>query len=105
MKRPRLHGWPFFYKSADDKAVVEATAYYDMVNFASRIKCESVVTAGALDHTCSPCGVVSVYNAIRSENKTLLVHPAGEHIIPQIDSKFRAVFQNRFLELFNEGRK
>ncbi len=105
MKRPRLHGWPFFYTNAADKAVVEATAYYDMVNFASRIKCESVVTAGALDHTCSPCGVVSVYNAIPAAKKSLLVHPAGEHIIPQIDSKFRSVFQNRFLELFKESQR
>ena len=38
-----LSGWP---RAANQEAVVEAGRYYDVVNFASRIKCPALVSLG-----------------------------------------------------------
>ena len=102
MTKPRLHGWPRFYNAKASKEVIKATSYYDMINFASKIKCKSFVTAGALDHVCSPCGVFAAYNEIASKDKQFLFHPYGNHILTQVDSMFRATYIN---EIFNQIKK
>ena len=79
----RQPGWPRFYdargKRKVDPEVVKATAYYDNVFFARRIKCETWLTTGLFDRTCSPAGVYVVYNNLASAKKDLDVFPAGGH--------------------------
>jgi cephalosporin-C deacetylase-like acetyl esterase len=43
----------------------EGLAYYDIVNMAKRIQCETFVTAGLGDYVCPPSGVSLLYNNIR----------------------------------------
>ena len=74
-----------------------------MVNFASRIRCESFITAGMTDMICSPVGVTCVFNAIPAENKHFLIHPTGDHVGPQRDAVFRRTWVNRMFAHFKEG--
>ena len=78
----RQPGWPRFYdarsKNLDPKVPV-ATAYYDNVYFARRIKCETWMTTGLFDTTCSPAGVYTVFNNLASKNKQMDVFPTGNH--------------------------
>ena len=77
----RQPGWPRFYdaRGKADPAVVAATAYYDNVYFARRIKCETWMTTGLFDTTCSPAGVYTVFNNLATKNKQMDVFPTGSH--------------------------
>ena len=76
----RQPGWPQFYRNGAkaDPKVVAATAYYDNVFFARRIKCETWLTTGLFDTTCSPASVYMVYKNL-SVKKDLDIFPTGSH--------------------------
>ena len=79
---PRRPGWPKFYDARSQKAdqkMVDATAYFDNVFFAKRIKCETYLSAGLMDMSCSPAGVYLVYKNAASKKKDLAVYPTGGH--------------------------
>ena len=79
---PRRPGWPKFYdarKAKPDQKMVDATAYFDNVFFAKRIKCETYLSAGLMDMSCSPAGVYLVYCNVASKKKDIQVYPTGTH--------------------------
>ncbi len=54
----RLRGWrPEF---------TEALGYYDPVNMAKRIRCETFICAGLGDYVCPPSGISVLYNNIKA---------------------------------------
>ena len=57
----RVRGWrPDF---------TDALAYYDPVNHAKRIKCDTSVTAGLGDYICPPSGITVLYNNIKAPKR------------------------------------
>lgn len=77
----RAPGWPQWYwhtQGKDAAKVRAASRYYDVVNFASRIRCPVLVGAGLIDETCPPAGVLAAANQIRSPHEVLL-YPHGGH--------------------------
>ncbi|WP_395750948.1 acetylxylan esterase [Prosthecobacter sp.] len=65
----RISGWPKIVPNgADGKpnpAALQASRYFDNVNFAVRAKCRgAVVTVGFIDTTCPPTSVYAAYNAL-----------------------------------------
>ncbi len=77
----RSPGWPQWIRNADGKderKVREASRYYDVVNFASRIRCPVLIGAGLIDETCPPGGVLAATNRI-SAPKEVLLFPRGGH--------------------------
>lgn len=57
---------------------VETMAYYDVVNFAMRVKCPVYMTWGYNDITCPPTTSYIVWNLINSEKESLIT-PINEH--------------------------
>ena len=54
----RIGGWrPEF---------TEALGYFDPVNHAKRIKCETIITSGLGDYVCPPSGLTVLYNNIKA---------------------------------------
>ncbi len=77
----RAPGWPMWYwdtGNKDPKKVREASRYFDVVNFTSRIHCPVLVGAGLIDETCPPAGVMAAVNRI-SAPKEIILLPHGEH--------------------------
>lgn len=75
----RAGGWPKYFKGGDEPEGTEKTLpYYDVVNFAKRLKCPVFYSFGYNDETCSPTSTYSAYNAIKSP-KTLEVTPTSGH--------------------------
>lgn len=77
----RMPGWPMWYFKAqgkDEAKVRGAAGYYDVVNFASRVKCPVLIGAGLIDTTCPPPGVFAAYNQLQGP-KEIVVLPFGEH--------------------------
>jgi pimeloyl-ACP methyl ester carboxylesterase len=77
----RSPGWPAWCwktQGKDPAKVIEAGHYYDVVNFASRIKCPVLVGVGLVDETCPPAGIFAALNQIKGP-KEMVVLPHGDH--------------------------
>ncbi len=80
-------GWPHYYKipayKKDQKAVLDATSYFDGVNFARNIKTQRVMlTTGFIDRVCPSESVFAAFNTIPSANKKLICTPSANHRVP-----------------------
>lgn len=77
----RAPGWPMWYyqtNNKDPKKVRETSRYFDVVNFASRIRCPVLIGAGLIDETCPPAGILAAANRIKGRKEViLLLH--GQH--------------------------
>ncbi len=77
----RSPGWPgWYYRTAgkDPVKVVETSRYYDVVNFATRIKCPVLVGVGLVDETCPPEGILAAMNQIKGQKEVVLL-PQSDH--------------------------
>jgi cephalosporin-C deacetylase-like acetyl esterase len=77
----RQGGFPQWYSKTDSKdpaKVRDASRYYDVVNFAPRIKCPVLIGLGLIDETCPPEGVLAAVNQI-SAPKEVIILPHGDH--------------------------
>ena len=77
-------GWPHYFQTPaykkNRKAVLDATAYIDAVNFARNIKNARVlVTTGFIDRTCPSESVFAAFNSIPSTTKKLHCTPTADH--------------------------
>lgn len=75
----RAGGWPHYFQT--NKPVsgeIETLAYYDVVNFARRIKVPGWYSWGYNDYVCPPTSMFSAYNVI-SAPKELYVYEETAH--------------------------
>lgn len=87
--RNRAGGWPHMFRAAagplshrsPDK--VTTTQYYDVVNFARRIRVPGLYTWGFNDETCPPTSMYSAYNVIRANKQLLLALETGHNTVPE----------------------
>ncbi len=74
----RAGGWPHMYQNYDKKENpnwIETTAYYDVVNFAKKLKIPGWYSWGYNDHICPPTSMFSAYNSISAPKE---LHPFFE---------------------------
>jgi len=73
----RAGGHPYWYNNAkgkpNEKQIMETSRYFDVVNFASRVKCPSLVALGLIDQTCPPAGVLSACNQLRGPKEVIIL--------------------------------
>jgi cephalosporin-C deacetylase len=77
----RKGGWPQWYACTEGKdpaKVHEASRYFDVANFAPRIKCPVLVGLGLIDETCPAAGILAAVNQIRSPKEVIII-PGAEH--------------------------
>jgi cephalosporin-C deacetylase-like acetyl esterase len=63
----RAGGWPHMYKSFDKNKNpnwINTTAYYDVVNFARKLKIPGWYSWGFNDNVCPPTSMYAAYNSI-----------------------------------------
>jgi cephalosporin-C deacetylase-like acetyl esterase len=80
-KAGRSPGWPMWYwktEGKDANKVIEASRYYDVVNFASHITCPILVGIGLIDQTCPPAGIFAALNQVKGFKEEILL-PKGDH--------------------------
>lgn len=90
----RAGGWPHPFKKSDDgspsihatEAKIATTAYYDSVNFATRLKVPGYYIWGFNDETCPPTSTFAAYNIITAP-KTLTIEPEQFHTYPPEQSE------------------
>lgn len=80
----RVNGWPKLVPSGPDGApdprVLQVARYYDMANFATRVKAAGMVTVGFIDATCPPTTVYAAFNALRGQ-KEMFNDPTSAHTV------------------------
>lgn len=85
----RAGGWPHMFRAAEGPAShrspdkIATSAYYDVVNFARRVKVPGLYSWGFNDETCPPTSMYAAYNVIPGEKKLLLALETGHNNIPE----------------------
>lgn len=77
----RQSGWPQLLGGGAgpfDEKVIATSKYYDVVNFARRIKCPALVAVGLIDQTCPPAGIMAAVNQMQGP-KELLIMEHSDH--------------------------
>jgi cephalosporin-C deacetylase-like acetyl esterase len=94
----RAGGWPHLFRPSTPhrtKEKLETAAYYDVVNFARRLKAPGIYTWGYNDQTCPPTSMYAAYNVIRAPKRLVLALETGHGRVPE-----QADQLNRWLETF-----
>jgi len=84
----RAGGWPHMFRPEGEGShrtpeKIETSKYYDVVNFARRIKVPGLYTWGFNDETCPPTSMYSAYNVITAEKQLLLTLETGHNQVPE----------------------
>jgi cephalosporin-C deacetylase len=77
----RACGWPNWYfatRGKDEAKVRETAKYFDVMNFASRVKVPTLVGVGLIDTVCPPPGIFAAFNQLAGP-KELVIMPLGDH--------------------------
>ncbi|UBM60887.1 acetylxylan esterase [Marinilongibacter aquaticus] len=85
----RAGGWPHFLQSekewekASHADVLSTLAYYDVVNFAKRIKVPVWLSFGFNDTTCPPTSVYAAYNSLKTQKELFLAIESSHWVFPE----------------------
>jgi cephalosporin-C deacetylase len=96
----RAGGWPHMFRSSGAGShrtpeKIETTKYYDVVNFARRVRVPGLYSWGYNDETCPPTSMYAAYNVIPGEKRLLLALETGHFTVPEQTERV-----NRWLEAF-----
>jgi len=83
----RAGGWPHLFKDDKDghrtEAKIRTASYYDVVNFARRVKAKGLYVWGWNDETCPPTSMHAVYNVVTAPKELLLAVETGHNQVPE----------------------
>jgi cephalosporin-C deacetylase len=80
----RAGGWPHYFRDTEPKPnEVETLGYFDVVNFARRVKSPGFYTWGFNDITCPPTSMYSAYNVIGATKELQLYLETGHWTFPE----------------------
>ena len=83
----RAGGWPHYFKNAKPQPnEVETLSYFDVVNFASRVKAQGWYSWGYNDVTCPPTSMHAAYNVIQAPKDLHLFLETGHWTFPEQNS-------------------
>jgi cephalosporin-C deacetylase len=100
----RAGGWPHMFRTSGAGShrtpeKIETTKYYDVVNFARRVRVPGFYSWGYNDEVCPPTSMYAAYNVIAGEKQLLLALETGHFTVPEQTERV-----NRWLESFLKGR-
>ena len=81
---------------------IETSRYFDVVNFARRVKVPGLYSWGLNDETCPPTSMYSAFNVIPGRKKLLLALETGHNNIPEQVAEVQAWLQ-AFLKTASTG--
>lgn len=82
----RAGGWPHMFKDEKTHRTPEkllTSRYYDVANFARRVKAPGLYTWGYNDETCPPTSMYAAYNVITARKSLLLALETGHFTTPE----------------------
>ncbi|NLX15222.1 MAG: acetylxylan esterase [Phycisphaerales bacterium] len=98
----RPAGWPRWVSYQNngmaDARQLEASRYFDGVNFARFIKAKALMSCGFIDTTCPPSSVYAAFNMLTGE-KQMVEMPTAAHETPPMITETATAFAKRQLGL------
>jgi cephalosporin-C deacetylase-like acetyl esterase len=85
----RAGGWPHMFRATEGPTLhrspdkIQTTQYYDVVNFARRVKVPGLYTWGFNDETCPPTSMYSAYNVTPGKKELMLALETGHNTVPE----------------------
>jgi cephalosporin-C deacetylase len=83
----RAGGWPHLFKDEKEghrtEAKIRTASYYDVVNFARRVKAKGLYTWGWNDEVCPPTSMYAAYNVVTAPKELLLAVETGHNTVPE----------------------
>jgi cephalosporin-C deacetylase len=84
----RAGGWPHLFRQSGPGShrtpeKIENSKYYDVVNFARRVKAPGLYTWGFNDETCPPTSMYSAYNVVTAKKELMLALETGHNQVPE----------------------
>lgn len=93
MMANRISGWPKLVPVGTDgkpkEKILQASRYFDGVNFATRIKAPGFFTVGFIDTTCPPTSVYAMYNNLKSPKNIFNDITARHENTPEAGQRMR----------------
>lgn len=87
----RAGGWPHLFRDEKDghrtEAKLRTASYYDVVNFARRVKAKGLYAWGWNDEVCPPTSMHAVYNVVTAPKELLLAVETGHNTVPEETAK------------------
>jgi cephalosporin-C deacetylase len=87
----RAGGWPHIFREEKDghrtPAKIRTAAYYDVVNFARRVKAPGLYSWGWNDEVCPPTSTYAAYNVVTAPKELLLAVETGHFQVPEQTEK------------------
>jgi cephalosporin-C deacetylase len=104
----RAGGWPHMFRATGATGEsphrtpekIATLGYYDVVNFARRVKAPGLYSWGFNDETCPPTSMYAAYNAITAPKQLLLALETGHNTLPEQTERI-----NKWLENFLKNGK
>lgn len=98
----RAGGWPHMFRATPNgdsphhtPEKIATLGYYDVVNFARRVKVPGLYSWGFNDETCPPTSMYAAYNVIGAPKRLLLALETGHNQVPEQQERI-----NQWLEHF-----
>ena len=100
-------GWPnIFATEYAVPGVEKVMPYFDVANFAARIKCPVIMAVGFIDTTTPPASTYAAYNALTVRERKMYHVVTGKHGL-RLDKKEIGVFEQgekEFIEFMKNAR-
>ena len=98
----RAGGWPHIFDTYnrpynDLKEKTETVKYYDVVNFARRVKVPGYYSWGFNDETCPPTSMYAAYNVIEAPKELYLALETGHWTYPEQRADFNEWITGKLL--------
>lgn len=96
----RAGGWPHYFDKTnrawnEKKDKISTLSFYDVVNFARRVKVPGYYSWGYNDETCPPTSMYAAYNVISAPKELYLALDTGHWTYPEQGEKMNAWLLNR----------
>lgn len=92
----RISGWPQLLQNGlngkSKEKVMEVARYYDVVNFATRIKADAILSVGFIDGVCPATTCYAAYNQLRGKKKMINEPQMMHEAPPRIHDAFEKAF-------------
>lgn len=101
----RAGGWPHMFRAEGEesnrtKQKIGTSHYYDVVNFARRVKAPGIYSWGFNDEVCPPTSMYSAYNVIPGPKELLLALETGHNTTTEQTDRI-----NAWLESLLKGKR
>lgn len=88
----RAGGWPHLFASKhlgriDERAARETVPYYDVVNFARRLRVPGFYSFGYNDNTCPPTSVWAAVNSVTAPKEVVVMPITGHWRYPETNTR------------------